>query len=109
MRSEAKYFAFSTTNTLASLAAPRRFPRNTNGMVSLTEFITFVRERQPKSPEEDKLRKILKKAEAMGKSVEDIFGFFDKDGTGEITLAEFRDGLSQLGSFSKLSNKEFKR
>jgi len=85
-----------------------RFPRNADGMVSLNEFIAFVRDRQPKSPEEDKLRKILKKAEAMGKSVEDIFGFFDKDGNGEITLAEFRDGMSQLGSFSKLSNKEFK-
>ena len=85
-----------------------RFPRNSDGMVSLTEFIAFVRERQPKSPEEDKLRKILAKAEAMGKSVEDIFGFFDRDGSGEITLAEFRDGLSQLGSFSKLSNREFK-
>jgi Ca2+-binding EF-hand superfamily protein len=86
-----------------------RFPRNNNGLVSLNEFISFVRERQPKSPEEDKLRKILKKAEAMGKSVEDIFGFFDKDGSGEITLAEFRDGLNQLGTFSKLTNKEFKR
>ena len=85
-----------------------RFPRNSDGMISISEFISFVRERQPKSPEEDKLRKILKKAEAMGKSVEDIFGFFDKDGSGEITLAEFREGLSQLGSFSKLSNKEFK-
>tara|TARA_B110000971_G_C19928226_1_gene462662 strand:- start:231 stop:902 length:672 start_codon:yes stop_codon:yes gene_type:complete len=40
--------------------------------------------------------------------VEDIFGFFDRDGTGEITLAEFRDGLSQLGPFSRLTNKEFK-
>jgi Ca2+-binding EF-hand superfamily protein len=85
-----------------------RFPRNNDGLISLNEFIGFVRERQPKSAEEDKLRKILKKAEAMGKSVEDIFGFFDKDGTGEITLAEFRDGLSQLGTFSKLSNKEFR-
>jgi len=85
-----------------------KFPRNENGMIGRSEFIHWVREKQPKSAEEDKLRKILKKAEAMGKSVEDIFGFFDRDASGEITLAEFRDGLSQLGPFSRLTNKEFK-
>ncbi|CAN0572057.1 unnamed protein product, partial [Ectocarpus sp. 12 AP-2014] len=39
------------------------------------------------------------KAESMGTSLAEVFGVFDKDGSGFITAAELEEGLRELRVF----------
>ncbi|CAN0492814.1 unnamed protein product, partial [Scytosiphon promiscuus] len=46
-----------------------------------------------------KLKSIVLKAESMGASLAEVFGVFDKDGSGFITAAELEEGLRELRVF----------
>ncbi|CAN0404374.1 unnamed protein product, partial [Ectocarpus sp. 12 AP-2014] len=46
-----------------------------------------------------KLKNIVMKAESMGTSLAEVFGVFDKDGSGFITVAELEEGLRELRVF----------
>ncbi|CAN0395205.1 unnamed protein product, partial [Ectocarpus sp. 8 AP-2014] len=48
---------------------------------------------------ERKLKNIVMKAESMGTSLAEVFGVFDKDGSGFITAAELEEGLRELRVF----------
>lgn len=49
-----------------------------------------------------KLKSIVLRAEGMGISLAEVFGVFDKDGSGFITVAELEEGLRELGVFEKV-------
>lgn len=49
-----------------------------------------------------KLKNIVMKAESMGTSLAEVFGVFDKDGSGFITAAELEEGLGELQVFDTI-------
>lgn len=49
-----------------------------------------------------KLKNIVMKAESMGTSLAEVFGVFDKDGSGVITAAELEEGLRELRVFDSI-------
>lgn len=53
-----------------------------------------------------KLKSIVLKAEGMGISMAEIFGVFDKDGSGVITASELAEGLGSLGVFEEDISRE---
>lgn len=53
-----------------------------------------------------KLKSIVLKAEGMGISMAEIFGVFDKDGSGVITTSELTEGLESLGVFEEDISRE---
>lgn len=53
-----------------------------------------------------KLKSIVLKAEGMGISMAEIFGVFDKDGSGVITTSELAEGLGSLGVFEEDISRE---
>ncbi|GAB9466353.1 hypothetical protein Gpo141_00003730 [Globisporangium polare] len=53
-----------------------------------------------------RLRAFLLKAKAMGVNTDSMFAEFDVDGDGEVTRAEFKAILKQLGRFDDVSDQE---
>lgn len=49
-----------------------------------------------------KLKNIVMKAESMGTSLAEVFGVFDKDGSGFITASELEEGLRELRVFDTI-------
>lgn len=49
-----------------------------------------------------KLKNIVMKVESMGTSLAEVFGVFDKDGSGFITAAELEEGLRELRVFDTI-------
>eukprot|EP00611_Tribonema_gayanum_P032179 TRINITY_DN9484_c0_g2_i2.p1 TRINITY_DN9484_c0_g2~~TRINITY_DN9484_c0_g2_i2.p1 ORF type:complete len:1104 (-),score=383.63 TRINITY_DN9484_c0_g2_i2:2312-5308(-) len=87
----------------------RRFdPAGAGGGINLANFMTFLG--KPYAVDVGaKLRKILKKAEELGTSLEDAFKHFDSDGSGVISGDELLRGLQQLGQFHCLTADEARR
>lgn len=48
------------------------------------------------------------KAESMGTSLAEVFGVFDKDGSGFVTTAELEEGLRQLRVFDTIPRDQVK-
>lgn len=84
----------------------RRFNLDGDGRVSLREFLAFVGRPYTAgdSPLETKLRRVIAKAEAMGTPLDATFAHFDKDGNGEITRAEFEQGLKEMEVFAEFGS-----
>lgn len=49
-----------------------------------------------------KLKNIVMKAESMGTSLAEVFGVFDKDGSGFVTAVELEEGLRELRVFDTI-------
>lgn len=56
-----------------------------------------------------KLKNIVLKAESMGTSLAEVFGVFDKDGSGFITATELEEGLRDLRVFDIVPKDQVKR
>jgi Ca2+-binding EF-hand superfamily protein len=81
-----------------------------DGTISLQEFKDFINispEAMKKINKEQKtnqilerLRAILKGAQAQKKSPQEVFAHLDKNGDGDLTLAELKEGLLKIRGFS---------
>lgn len=106
---------FRSTSTAAVTALLRKFDTDGDGVISLPEFVDFVRQRQQpsksiKKPElpsklkkpllsralEARIRTMLYRAEELGASVVDAFREFDADSSGGLTESEFIEALVNL-------------
>ena len=98
----------------------RKFDSNGDGVISLDEFLAFIRSKQNTSTVKEpttmgpvegaaleaRIRSILLKAEDLGASVVDAFTSFDKDGSGTLTVNELIKAFKSLGTFADLTRKE---
>ena len=80
-----------------------------DGFVEMDEFLKFLDQNACSeiSPIEMKMHQVLLKAREKGMDIEKIFEHFDKDGNGEITFDECRQGLSEIGM--KLTEEELQQ
>jgi Ca2+-binding EF-hand superfamily protein len=86
-----------------------KLDRDGDGKICLKEFMQWLgRDHSPTAAVEAKLRRILLKAEAQGCSLEAAFHAFDRDGSGQVTLSELEDGLTDLGVFKTLKAAQIK-
>lgn len=98
----------------------RKFDRSGDGVISLDEFLAYIRSKQNTVPVRDaqalgpvegaaleaRVKAILLKAEALGASVVDAFTDFDKDKSGSLTVQELVRAFRSLGAFADLTAKE---
>ncbi|CAN0013563.1 unnamed protein product, partial [Phaeothamnion confervicola] len=83
----------------------KRFDTDGDGSISLLELLTWAgREYRPAAALESRVRKLILKAEAAGVCVEEAFGEMDKDGSGQLTAAEFEAALDALGVLNQLQH-----
>jgi len=118
---------FRGTNSGAVSLVLQRFDVDKDGVISLHEFISYIRKKQAlaKPPPgrvggpvkgvdgkvagsalQARVKAILLQAESLGVSVVDAFQAFDGDGSGALDEDEFAAGLYSLGTFAKLPRKE---
>jgi Ca2+-binding EF-hand superfamily protein len=88
-----------------------------DGTISLTEFKEFIGlspEAMKKINTEKKtneilirLRAILKGAQAQNKSPQQVFAHLDKNGDGDLTLSELKEGLLKIKGFSNFPEEAY--
>lgn len=88
-----------------------------DGTISLHEFKNFINispqamkkintEKQSNQILE-RLRAILKGAQAQNKSPQDVFAHLDKNGDGDLSLSELKEGLLKIKGFSDFSEEAY--
>lgn len=113
--SSMKHFKALTETDVKDLVA--LLDTDGDGTISLQEFKNFINispqaikkintERQSNQILE-RLRAILKGAQAQNKSPQDVFAHLDKNGDGDLTLSELKDGLLKIKGFSSFSEEAY--
>eukprot|EP00903_Cladosiphon_okamuranus_P007182 g6974.t1 len=106
----------SLVHKLKSTSTPNSFAGRNNGgdgsdgdlIVSAEEFVRFIGgEYEATEAAQGRLRRVLQLAgEKEGVTLEAAFGALDKDGTGNISIADLEEGLRQLKVFEGMSKEQ---